>query len=248
MDNSNNTTLTLENSKVFEFLIQCTDLSAGPYNRPIYFRHSIGFAYAGSCLVGLNCNATLNTILLKLGSGQKGIPDLKSISIMAAKVVDYYAKSICNANSQFEALIYGYCPTKKRLERYHIHKGEVENEYTFISTSLNSEEVFLLGDQKENIFKEIQFEMDQIIDKQSIDYWRSPLKTLSKITTSSKYSSIGGGTQLNISDASGCEPYQAIRERSDSDMKFRNIDIHYDIDIRVGNCFIAINGMDYEMN
>jgi len=240
-DKNSGTTLTLENSKVLENPISVIDLSSHPEKRFKYFNHSIGFSYAGSTLIGLNCFATLSTMLLNLGGINGVIPDLKNISSLASKVIDYYSKSISNLYNPFEAIIYGYCHFNKRLERYSISKKEINGELFYVPDNISEETIFLLGDKKTEILEQINNNQKLILDKNSQDYWRSPLKTLSNITTSNLYESIGGGTQLNIANQFGCNPYQAVGEREDSSMKFRNIDIDLDIGSQLGDSLVRIS-------
>lgn len=243
-DYRTDTNLSLESSKVFELQIKSKDISQGPEYQQIYFEHSIGFAFAGSSLLGLNAFATLNTIFSNLGGRNKNMyPSLSAMTKIASKVIDYYSKSICGPDVAFEAIIYGYCPINKALERYAIryHDGE------FTDVAIEGDDVYLLGDKKEEIRKEIEQELNSHAPG-GLSYWRTPLRVLSRIVVSGKFESIGGGTQLNIATRFGCTPYYATGERSDADTRFRNIDIYEDIGHAVGDCTISMAGMYYKVN
>jgi len=247
-DLSSKTSLSLESSKIFELQIICKDISGHPEKREKYYHHSIGFAFAGSSLVGLNCYATLNTILSNLGGTKDEIPDIKSIASIVSKVVDYYSKSICSNDNNFEALTYGFCHKSFKFKRFYISKKNNLNDIVYSEEEIEDENIiYLLGDKKTEIAEEIKSQMKFLENEKNLDYWRTPLKVISEIITSGKYESIGGGTQLNIATIIGCNPYQSVGEEKMSFMKFRNIDIYYDIGHQVGNCIIAIDGMDFSM-
>ncbi|MEO8234556.1 MAG: hypothetical protein ABI549_04000 [Flavobacterium sp.] len=212
-DISTNTNLSLESSKIFELQIICKDISKHPQRRDVYYSHSIGFAFAGSSLVGLNCYATLNTILSNLAGSGDEIPDLESISSIVSKVVDYYSKSICSNMNNFEALTYGFCHKTMKFKRFYISKKNILNDVIYCKEEIKDENlVYLIGDMKNEIFEEIKNKM--ILDEKdkNLKYWRTPLIVMSEIIASGKYQSIGGGTQLNIADFFGCKPYQSAGE------------------------------------
>lgn len=129
------------------------------------------------------------------------------------------------------------------MQRYYINNI---NQSDFQNQLIDDFEITLLGSKKKEIHDEILRKMDAITDKSGIEHWRTPLKVISGTATSDRYETIGGGTQLNIANRHGCEPYYASREKS-SGSRFRNIDIHEDIGDKVGQCFISIGGMDYKM-
>ncbi len=99
--------LTEHGSKILEVPIVCKILPNK--NHEVYFRSSIGFAFAGSSLVALNTYATLCTLLNSLGStaAKKALPDYISISNTVKQIISFYTTSI---RARVEICVYGFCP------------------------------------------------------------------------------------------------------------------------------------------
>src|SRR5690606_2128125 len=165
-------TLSLEHGKVFELQIICANsgLPPSPSNR--VFQHSIGFAYAGSSLVGLNSYATLNTILSNISTIDKLPPSLEEICETVSKIIRYYSASFCNDKMAFEAMIYGYCVITNRLARYHFSKDGHSSDYSY--KDIPDESILLLGDKKREVMEILYASMHG----QQGNYARKPLKII----------------------------------------------------------------------
>gem|GEM_PF-1891451 len=231
--------LSFESSKIFEINVTIRPFNS-LFGRP-QFSQQVGYAFAGSSMVGLNTFATLSGILSNLTGRPQAVPSIKNIAATALKIIDTYASSICSPSNNFEALIYGYCYRSTTFKRFHISKLANSNSACFGIHQIPDNEIFLMGDKKQEIYDAIS----QLRENPSkgMSEHRIPVYVLSDIINDRKYPTIGGSIQMNICNKNYCYPMQAVGLKNDSDMRYRNFDLHADIGLAVGPCIFNMVGM-----
>jgi hypothetical protein len=242
------TILTLEGAKVLELPIKCKDISKIPHE--IYFNSSIGFAFAGSSLVGLNVYCYLQTIFSNLGGTreQNNLPDYKSICLKAKEIISLYTSSIQGVS---ELMLSGFCPKSKIpficiIKPVKIH-GEIEYEIEMKDTFSSDVEIMLIGDKKQEIRGLVEAELSSQTTRGVLNYWRAPVKILNEIIEDKKFETIGGNLQLATISQTNYDTYAIVvpikGQEPKATMKFRNFDIFEESGKPVGECIVAINGM-----
>lgn len=243
-------TLTLEGTKILEIPVKITHLAGLP-PREIYYRSSIGFAYAGSSLVGLNTFATLSDIFNNLG-GDKNKNDLPSyidITEKAKIVLKRYSVEIL---SGCEICLFGFCPKTKqpfisRISTKLPFTPDMNLDTETIYGNVSHLKYILLGDKKEEIITGIN---TSTVYKQPTEsgHWKIPLAAFYIVLKSKEYQTIGGGAQLAIAYTNEFQITALVDREKDDTTKatvvHKNMDIFKDIGIIVGDCKWAINIMD----
>lgn len=242
-------TLTLEGSKILELHLRCKYLK-GPPPREIYYRSSIGFAYAGSSLVGLNTFATLADIVSNLGGDKEknDLPSHQDISEKAKLIIARYTSSI---QSVCEILLFGFCPKTNEpfISKIAPKKGilPIEFEITEVDNKSSELQFVLLGDQTEKVASEISlYSKDFTID--DYQYWKTPTAIFYHTVKTNQIETVGGGMSLAIAYENEFQmtaistpaPYDSNK----ATLAHKNFDIFDDIGIQVGDCKFAIDGMD----
>ena len=237
--------ITLEGAKLLEVPIRCKDLSTP--SQHIYYQSQIGFAYAGSSLRAFNCFSTLSVILTNLGGHtvRNQLPDAWSLLNIARHVLQFYhiQDAVC------EICLYGKCPKSGKLFIGTIKPKEnvlpLEFEVSLLDDSIESLEYVILGAHKDEVKEILNQKLDETRVDGGLKYWRAPVRLLNDIIRKQSFSDVGGNIQLNFV---GTHHFHMTSASVGGEMKFRNIDIFQDLPRTVGDCLIAINGMDFMMD
>jgi hypothetical protein len=248
---SNQTSTLLESgAKIFSIPVLCLSTSdSGFFDKPIYYT-TLGLAYAGSSLIGLNLNAALSTCLSKLNTLGKP-PSLNDIAAFACSLLHLYVSQLsfsAGSNALCEIAIIGYCPLENKLKIYHLEPqlGVSEFHYKITAHSISDSEdsfVLLLGCDKDRISAQIA---SQRSEQKNIAWWREPKKVIEAEVSSSENPKIGGHTQLGICDQFGFQVYSLCRphqlEQSPAYLSYLGFDVTADIG-KIGECYIGMPGM-----
>lgn len=242
-------TLTLEGSKVLELPIRIKHMQGLP-PRQIYFRSSVGFAYAGSSLIGLNTFATLNDVFNNLGGdkSKNHLPTYSDIIQKAKVILRHYASTIF---SPCEISLFGFCPktklpfTSKIKTKTLLADSDFDEE--IIYGNVQQLQYILLGDKKEEVTKTIN-DVAKEYNATQYQYWKIPEVIFYDIVKSNTYETIGGGMQLAIAYGNEFQMTALVVPMKDDKTKatlsHKNFDIFDDIGINVGECVWAIDAMD----
>jgi len=245
---SRNTALTLEGAKVLELQIACRSLSHD-WGTVVY-RTSLCFAYAGSSLVALNSYAALSTILSNLGAGGGSLARPSAFSILEAaeKILKLYCVEI---RDLAHLTISGFCPKTNKPFIGTIKSKEglstIECDINIVeqSDTLNT---VLIGSHVELIRERIDKLASLSTDRSSYKYWRTPITVLNQLIVDEEYSEIGGNIQLAIvGESYGFRHHAFANDKNNNKLLYRNIDIDEIIGMRVGECIIAIAGLDMKI-
>jgi hypothetical protein len=242
-------TLTNEGAKLFELPIICKEHDSPPQNE--YCRTSIGYAYSGSSLVGLNAYATLSTILSNLISPNKALPDYNSIIEKAKIIAMKYSQSIL---SPVEICLYGFCPRLKEPFIATIKPIINDSKIHYISECqfgfINDLDCMLLGDSLgQEKFNKMVYERTFLYPmSRPIHYWRAPVYALREIISKCVFDTIGGDLQLTITSLGYFHHHWIVNENAiiPNSFSFRGLDLLTDIGIELGDCLIGIQGMYFE--
>ncbi|MDO3643848.1 hypothetical protein [Mucilaginibacter sp. L3T2-6] len=240
------TTLTEFGSKVLELPVVCKLLPN--ITQEVYFRTSLGFAFAGSSLVGLNCYSTLASLLSSLGSPQKikAIPDYKSILKKATEILSLYSASV---RGLAETAIYGFCPQSNEPFIAKISATLVDDKYVYTAQEhLITENLSCccLGSETGNkrLLELIDMETATTSKINRFKYWRIPAVALNSIVQSNLFPTIGGGLQFGVAGRGYYEYlHNVVRIDGEPRAVHRNIDLSYEGIPTIGDCRIAINGL-----
>jgi len=241
---TNETILTEEGAKLLELPIVCRNVSMP--SQPIYYRSSIGFAYAGSSLVGFNVHAMLTSILSNLGSANNKLPDYVSIAEKTRVIAMKYSESIRDLT---EICLHGFCPKSKQPFIVTI-KGSKDPKlyYNITSTELRSDMACTyIGDSKgsERMAEIVEYRLSKLSDLK--EYWRTPVYALKELIENREFTTIGGGVQLTITTLNRFEQTWVLTDTSNQkdSFSFRNLDLLNDIGVSLGDCLVAINGIAF---
>lgn len=246
---NDDTTLTLEGSKVLELHIRCKNMK-GPPPRNIYYRSSIGFAYAGSTLTGFNTFATLSDVCNNLGGDQdkNNLPTQKDIAEKAKIILQKYTVS---QDRKCEIILFGFCPKNQTPFITKISPRQINEtvEYETIETNPNLDtlQCLLLGDRTKEVNKSI-LNIAKGYTPDQYQYWSIPTAVFYDILQRKLISTVGGGMQLAIVYKNEFQ-MNAITtpdkyDPSKATLTHKNFDIFDDIGIFVGECTFAIDAMD----
>ncbi len=238
-------------AKLFPLSIKCKKPNTTGFFDDVYFNYSIGMAYAGSSLVGLNLYATLSNVLQNLnGLNENTIPLILDISNFASKLLKRMigeAGIIIGDGAVCELAIFGFCYTSSKFRVIHLYPDLNEQLDIRVSEQDISDDnyLLLLGDKKEEIRDLINQERKKINEK-NILWWRSPKKVIERIVEEDIFNTIGGSVQTGISTLLGFQLYSyvvpVIKGSPESTMLDQNIDIFQELGV-IGNCFIGIPGI-----
>ncbi len=244
------TTLTLEGSKILELHIRCRDLKGLP-PRPVYHRSSIGFAYAGSTLTGFNTFATLSDICSNLGGDQNknNLPTFNDIADKAKQILKRYTVS---NDRKCEILLFGFCP--KNLHPFitkispKLVNEVIEYETINIDQKKETLQCVLLGDRTDDVLSSI-FHSAKEFTHEQYQYWNVPIAIFYHIIQQKLISTVGGGMQLAIVYKDGFQMNAIVTpdksDKTKATLTHKNFDLFEDIGLSVGECKFAIDTMDF---
>ncbi len=111
----------------------------------------------------------------------------------------------------------------------------------------NQLDVVLIGSKKKEIVDLVSAKKE-LAPKESLEYWRAPARVLKEIIEENKFEAIGGNIQMAVSNLFHFDLYSIAVPISKNEpkvtLKFRNFDLFDEIGQRVGDCLVAIKGMD----
>ncbi|MBD2295872.1 hypothetical protein H6G06_20940 [Anabaena sphaerica FACHB-251] len=234
-------------AKIFPLYIKCkTDFfSPNPY-----FEHSIGMAYAGASLIGLNIYATLANILQNLNNCNKEIPSISDVANCVKNLLELMAISVgaSGSDATCEIAIFGFCYPSYQFKIFHletdISSGKLEIKVT--EGDISNDNYFLLLGSKKDEIRTFIYQKRTEYEKTHLEWWYAPEKVIKEIVSEKKFNGIGGSVQRGISTKSGFQLYSYVvplnKGDSQAGILYQNIDIFQEIGL-VGNCIIGIPGL-----
>ncbi len=195
------TSILLDSSpKLFRLNIKCQTFDGEGFI--VYFTHSIGMAYSGNSLVGLNFYVKLNDILGGLLNWNSKIPSIYEVSISGGELLKQLIKEvglIITNGAYCEVAIFGFCCASQKFKVVYL-KPEFTNEIgvSVIEQELNNDEnVLLLGDKKQDI-RDLISQQRELYNDKNLDWWNTPMNIVKNIVKQEVFKGIGGGVQTGI--------------------------------------------------
>lgn len=196
--------------KILPLSIQasCTDLSVARGVSP-YYTHTIGYAFAGSSLIGLNTYAQLATGLASLiGLNPDATPPLEACARLGAELL---VSACATWNERHErkgrctALVFGYCHVVERPQVFLLHAGGIDE------VSIQNPRTFAhIGQAQEEIETRI-VEVRSLYDEHDGRWWSAPKKVLEEFIDNEQFPGIGGSVTMAIGSADGVDLFSEAR-------------------------------------
>lgn len=245
-----NSTIPLLNTsaKIFNIPIIARCPSARGFFEDVYHVHSVGMAFSGSSLIGLNLSSTLASLTSQLGGiDQASIPSLNNIADLAIRITRKYVFFLGNANNGqvplFHCAILGWCRINRQYQL--IHFGPTSDRNPEIKVErFNLERygpVFLMGDNLQDIERDIVSSRSGLT---GIQWDVVPKQIVEKVIRERTYPTIGGGLQRGRGLEIGFQLIAAgqpiVYGEPAADILFRGLSIFSDIGA-VGPCVVSMN-------
>lgn len=198
-------------AKIFALPVICRliEPSAG-----IIYERRVGFAYAGSALIGLNAAAAIGTLYSGLSTVPNvAPPSMEQLAEMARSVFSSIARDVGATNPRSaegaEATVCGYCPQHHRFEVYHLKPGRSPSgSYQAEAVHVSSSDVLLLGESKSEMHRRIAAVRSRHLPH-DIEWESAPLSVLEHAIRTCLSPSIGGSIQQGIDRGNGMEIWSA---------------------------------------
>lgn len=204
----------------------------------IAFRHSVGFAYAGSSIVAQSvyafASASLKDLFLKRGGS---VPSLKNIAEAVGDIAEKYVEEVWGKyypdnRGRAEFFIFGYCKRSNKLQIFKITPVVVPK------FSIKVEEAPLggprllccLGDK--TAISEFQRKQ---VELQNVPYQ----EVLQSLLAEDRINCIGGGVQTIIAGRSGARVLPTLVPTGDKTADLMFLNLHLDRLRPVGDCTIG---------
>jgi hypothetical protein len=244
-------TLIDEGQKIFSLPLICRKPGNEGFFSETYHTHSVGLAFAGDTLIGLNVASVLVPLLTNLcGYEESHIPSIEDIALLVNRIAMKYVKSLGSRIFvvRYEAAVMGYCYRQRRLRMFRLTfrtgNGGLVTGCDEMQLD-NPSYVLLLGSQKKNVDEAIQRERIGS-DVSSIQYSRAPKRVVESLVQAETYQEIGGSIQLGIATQHGFNPYAVLKPiekgKLQATLKFVGVDFSEDIG-RIGDCQVSMMGM-----
>lgn len=205
---------------------------------------TVGFAYAGSSLIGLNVHALASLFLSYQIHVHNVRISLSDLSDFFARIIEQTIKDYgfrTGSRIDYECIIFGKCQVEGKLKTYYgvVNYTPESFEFSFEERKLETcEDYILLGDKKSEVSKLLK--RCQKYETNNIRKNRLPGRLIKALIKSNrlKYNTIGGYLNHVRYDFFGrfwalgqLEPYEQGRPQA----YLRILGFNYD-DIGVGNC------------
>ncbi|MBK1989364.1 hypothetical protein A0J48_017795 [Sphaerospermopsis aphanizomenoides BCCUSP55] len=243
----NNYSILLDSgAKLFPLYIKCRNIS--DFDDRIYFDHSLGMAYSGSSLIGLNLYATLVYLLQNCASFNEGeVPSILDIANFVASLLKRMTTEVGIINPTgaiCELAIFGFCHVSSEFKIIHLYPDTKNSTLDIVVKEENTSDdsnLLLLGDKREQIRQLIEKKRAEYVEKDFL-WWHSPIEVIRNIVEEAKFDTIGGSIQRCIAAESEFKIYADAFSRKEGvqeeTMLYQNIGNKEMVNI--GNCFIAV--------
>jgi len=237
-------------------------LAGDKHESPKQQLYTVGFAYAGSTLIGLATKEIVARILGnliesnfvdKLGNLVKAetipvpfkIPSLLEVANLVSKIGGRYLMEMGQYYTNLaiaEFSVFGYCLRSASYLAYKITRQSHNNcAFEVSRIQILNGEILQLGDNQK-IIKDRIAAIRSKLDNNLSEWHRAPIKALSEaINEKEQSSSIGGYTQITICTPVGITEFQMFKEK-DQKPSFFGFDIENDLG-SLGGFVIDLPGM-----
>lgn len=193
------------------------------FNPKIDYVRAMGFAYAGSALIGLNTAAVLTSTLSSLTRIGPFRPlCVRELAELARKVFELICLDITTSASAMssEAAFCGYCDVHAEYEMYHLTPElPPGGAFQIKLARVPSDSVLQLGEKKAEILERVRKRASPPTAG-TTDWQRHPKHVIAEIIRSLEFDTIGGNLQLAMGGPEGvfmymvCEPIEVGKPRA----------------------------------
>lgn len=205
-----------DGAKIFSLPVVCRLADEKGFLHNEIYRHSFGYCFAGSTLMGQNSFLAMLPLLSNLACHKPYVPSLREVAMW---VWTFFNRSQYDFGQKsgnflaFEAAIFGYCHQEKCLAAYRFFP-EFEQERLIVKyehfRDLPEGEFVYLGDDRDNMRGNIRSAFTNKIPGDR--NWRdAPRHVISDAINAGSHPSIGGDLQLGYADSSGFHPLAVYR-------------------------------------
>lgn len=214
----------------------------------IHHLHSLGIAFSGSSLIGLNLASTLSALTSQLnGTNPTVIPALTDIACLAMRITSKYVQYLGNAQNGvplFQAAVLGWCHVTGSYQLIRFGPASRDNP-VIVSEHFDLNPigtVFLMGNHTSDIQRDIETYRSGL---DGIAWDNAPKIVIENIIRNNRYESIGGGFQRGRGFSNGFFLYAVgqpiVEGEPAADILFRGLSLSNDIGA-VGPCFVGMMG------
>ncbi len=214
----------------------------------IYHVHSMGLAFSGSSLIGLNLSSTMSSLTSQLaGVNDTSVPSLEDVCNLAIRITSIYVKFLGDARNQvpeFQGAVLGWCPVRREYRLIHFRPRSFDDP-TIISAPFDLNTVstgFLMGNHTAEIQSKITTHR---VGRSGIAWDNAPKVVIEEVIRNRSYQSIGGGLQRGrglpngFSLLASCQPL--VLGQPAADLSFRGLSL-FDHIGNIGPCFVSMTG------
>jgi len=208
----------------------------GEYDKQ-YYANSLGLAFSGSSLIGLNLASTISSLTSQLvGTTNSAIPSFQDVSDFAVRITRKYVDAMGKLQGRippFQGAIFGWCHLDSRYKLLSFgptsqHEPSVEAS----AFDLNApDSVFLMGKHVNEIRDRIGTFRQQFQPSPARDI--VPRNIIWDVIYTRRYAEIGGALQHGRGSSKGFFLYPSVRSVCDEDkftyeVSFRGLDLYDD--------------------
>lgn len=258
-------------AKVFSIPVQCFAPGDSGFNKLVHYS-KLGYAFAGSALVGMNTYALLTTCLSQLNVvdttlpqwvldmhnlSAQGLPNLHAIAQLAGRFLERFSSQLAltlGGGALCEIVLTGQCTVTGELQMFHIRTmagsdGLTHEIVQYRERSCPDDFVLLLGNSRARIGEGIKglrgrLERD-CKNRQGLSlWWRAPLSNLCRELDAPGSPTIGGYPQLGIG-SEGNFRLLSIASQNDGELENSYLGFSLTNEHRhIGpGCFLGTHGM-----
>lgn len=247
-------TLTEEVPKIYSIPIRCFRPRPGANGSGFDFKcyeGSLGFALAGSTLIAQSTILAVAPLLGRLATFGE-LPTLEQISVFVSTFAQRYMTSISlnssvGGESVSEIAVFGRCPKSAALEAFVIRPTSTIDGVELKTSRYDlvaDDSILFLGDHKDEMKKRVGA-MRASIEPGTLEWWRSPRRTLITAIEEGAFPSIGGAEQLGITTGQDFGLYMPVNPRRDGSpySTFTWLGVELPPHGLLGPCFLGLPGM-----
>ncbi len=186
----------------------------------VYYAHTVGYAFAGSSLMGQNAYLALVPLLSNLISLERRPPALADVADYVARLLNrtFDETKHRGKESLFEVAIFGFCSCRQSLATYHFAPNasvETRGGMAIKMTpceNLKDQDFIYLGDNKASMRDAVEkaFKGPNVPGRPAS---RAPRYVIADCIEDVSCGSIGGDLQLAIADREGFRPLALLKPR-----------------------------------
>lgn len=229
--------------KVAALPVMCRKPNAAGFFADLFYANTLGYAFAGSTLLGHNIYLALAPLLSNISSPTGCAPSLSDLVLYVKKYLQLSLETyVLNAvHPNLEIAIFGYCPVQHELGIYRLRIDGGPNGAEVTCEKMTQTQVTYLGTSAE-AFQPL-LDKSLLIGQGGQRNYRAPADVIRALIANGDFPGIGGDIQLGYASIQGftpmalCKPYVKGEGRSYFSYLGRPLER------QIGDAFIGIPAM-----